>query len=295
MVGEMIAGLRILTRWFTLGLISSLLGGCAMLADKNPVAAGASEPAQLTPMSSTYLDLINLPKPKGKVLVSTYGFRDQTGQYKKAPHSNFSTAVTQGGGSMLVKALLDSDWFIPVEREGLQDLLTERKIIRAALKKQGSDQGLTPLMSASVLFEGGIIAYESNVQTGGIGARYFGIGASDLYQKDQVTVSLRAVDIRTGRVLKSILTTKTIYSYEVDTSVYRFVSFNRLLEAEAGYTRNEPAQLCVLNAIESAVIQMIVQGVKDNIWQLAKRTDIDSPIFQTYLDEYQEQVSQLPK
>jgi curli production assembly/transport component CsgG len=295
MVGEMVAGIRILTRWFALGLISSLLGGCAMLADKNPVAVGSSEPAQLTPMSSTYLDLINLPKPKGKVLVSAYGFRDQTGQYKKAPHSNFSTAVTQGGGSMLVKALLDSDWFIPVEREGLQDLLTERKIIRAALKKQNSDRELPPLMSANVLFEGGIVAYESNVQTGGIGARYFGIGASDLYQKDQVTVSLRAVDIRTGRVLKSILTTKTIYSYEVDTSIYRFVSFKRLLEAEAGYTRNEPAQLCVLNAIESAVIQMIVQGVKDNIWQLANRADIDSPIFQGYLDEYQEQVSQLPK
>ncbi|MEN8132185.1 MAG: CsgG/HfaB family protein [Pseudomonadota bacterium] len=294
-MGEMIADLRVLTRWFALGLISSLLGGCAMLADRDPVAVGSSEPAQLTPMSSTYLDLINLPKPKGKVLVSAYGFRDQTGQYKKSPHSNFSTAVTQGGGSMLVKALLDSDWFIPVEREGLQDLLTERKIIRASLKKKNSDQELAPLMSASVLFEGGIVAYESNVQTGGIGARYFGIGASDLYQKDQVTVSLRAVDIRTGRVLKSILTTKTIYSYEVDTSVYRFVSFKRLLEAEAGYTRNEPAQLCVLNAIESAVIQMIVQGVKDNIWQLADRADIDSPIFQTYLDEYQEQVSQLPK
>jgi curli production assembly/transport component CsgG len=266
-----------------------------MTNDRGPTAATVSKPAGLTPMSSTYLDLINLPQPKGKVLVSSYGFRDQTGQYKKSPDSNFSTAVTQGGGAMLVKALLDSGWFIPVEREGLQDLLTERKIIRAAMKKQNNGQDLTPLMSASVLFEGGIVAYESNVQTGGVGARYFGIGASDLYQKDQVTVSLRAVDIRTGRVLKSILTTKTIYSYEIDASFYRFVTFKRLLEAEAGYTRNEPAQLCVLNAIEAAVIQMIVQGVKDNIWQLANRSDIDSPIFQNYLVEHQEQITQLPK
>jgi curli production assembly/transport component CsgG len=33
---------------------------------------------------------------------------------------------------MLVTALKDSHWFIPLERQGLQNLLNERKIIRAA-------------------------------------------------------------------------------------------------------------------------------------------------------------------
>ncbi len=33
---------------------------------------------------------------------------------------------------MLVTALKDSRWFIPLERQGLQNLLNERKIIRAA-------------------------------------------------------------------------------------------------------------------------------------------------------------------
>ncbi|MEN8177688.1 MAG: CsgG/HfaB family protein [Pseudomonadota bacterium] len=277
--------------WGVLGLLATLLGGCAITADRDPVAAAPDHAATLTPMSSTYQDLINLPSPKGKVLASVFGFRDQTGQYKKSPHSNFSTAVTQGAASMLVNALLDSGWFIPVEREGLQNLLTERKIIRAALKKQGNNEKLSPLSSSNVLFEGGIVAYESNVLTGGIGVRYFGIGASDLYRKDQVTVSLRAVDVRTGRILKNVLTTKTIYSYEMDASLYRFVSFKKLLEAEAGYTRNEPAQLCVLNAIETAVVQMIVQGVQNNIWQLSDPGDISSPVFKRYLEEYQVQVS----
>ena len=57
-------------------------------------------------------------------------------------------------------------------------------------------------------------------------------------------------------VLGSVFTTKTIYSYEIDASVHRFVSFSRLLEAEAGFTRNEPAQLCVLDAIEAAVVHL---------------------------------------
>ena len=272
---------------------ATLLGGCSTLADRQPASPSPAPPARLTPTSATYRDLIRLPPPKGKILASVYGFRDQTGQFKKAPASNFSTAVTQGAASMLVKALLDSGWFLPVEREGLQDLLTERKIIRAALKRNGGNVNLPPLLASNVLLEGGIVAYETNVKTGGAGARYFGIGASDLYRMDQVTVSLRAVDIRTGRVLKSVFTTKTIFSFQVDASVYRFVSFSRLLELEAGITQNEPAQLCVLNAIEAAVAQLIVQGVKDNVWQLADPNQVKSPVFRAYLDDYEQQVTDL--
>jgi curli production assembly/transport component CsgG len=275
-------------------VLAAMFGGCAGIADRSPVPASPTVPAQLTPTSASYSDLVNLPRPKGAVLASVYGFRDQTGQYKRQPNSNFSTAVTQGAASMLVKALQDSGWFIPVEREGLQDLLTERKIIRAALKQQNSDAQLPPLLSSSVLLEGGIVAYDTNVLTGGAGVRYFGIGANDLYRMDQATVSLRAVDIRTGRVLASVFTTKTIFSYEIDASVHRFVSFSRLLEAEAGFTRNEPAQLCVLDAIEAAVVHLIVRGIRDNSWQLANFKDIESPVIQAYLDEQREQREQPP-
>lgn len=265
--------------------IALILGGCSAVADRRPVPSDPQIPAALTPVSGTYHDLVNLPAPRGKVLAAVYGFRDQTGQFKKQPNSNFSTAVTQGAGSMLVRAMLESGWFVPVEREGLQDLLTERKIIRAALKKQNTGASLPSLTSANVLLEGGIVAYDTNVLTGGLGVRYFGIGASDLYRMDQVTISLRAVDIRTGRVLKNVFTTKTIYSYEVDVGVFRFVSFKRLLEAEAGFTRNEPAQLCVMEAIEAAMVHLIVGGIKDNLWQLANADDIKSPVVQAYLSD----------
>jgi curli production assembly/transport component CsgG len=274
--------------WLLVAVITAFLNGCAAIADRRPVPSDPLLPAALTPVSGTYHDLVNLPPPRGKVLAAVYGFRDQTGQFKKQPNSNFSTAVTQGAGAMLVRAMLDSGWFVPVEREGLQDLLTERKIIRAALKNKNAEASLPSLMSANVLLEGGIVAYDTNVLTGGLGVRYFGIGASDLYRMDQVTISLRAVDIRTGRVLKNVFTTKTIYSYEVDAGVYRFVSFRRLLEADAGFTRNEPAQLCVLDAIEAAVVHLIVGGIKENLWQLADPKDLDSPIVQAYLREQQD-------
>ena len=259
------------------------LSGCIGMPVNGPAATW--KPAQLTPASGSFRDLVRLPPPKGKIVASVYGFRDQTGQYKPAPDSSFSTAVTQGAGSILVKALKDSQWFIPVEREGLQNILTERRIIRAEGQQEGQAQQLSPLLSASVILEGGIVGYETDVKTGGAGARYLGVGASALYRTDQVTVNLRAVDIRSGRVLNTVSTTKAIYSYQVDINVFKFVKYKSLLEVETGFTRNEPAQLCVTDAIEAAVIHLIVQGVMDNNWALKDLEDVNSPIFRNYLAE----------
>ena len=261
------------------------LGACSVVRDPKPT--GSYGPT-LTPVSDTGRDLAQLPAPRGKIVASVYGFRDQTGQYKAAPDSSFSTAVTQGAGSLLVKAIADSGWFIPVEREGLQNLLTERRIVRALESRPGQSKPpadtLSGLLPASVLLEGGVIAYEQDVRTGGIGVRYFGIGASDQYRTDQVTVNLRAVDIRTGRILVAVSTTKTIYSFKLAGDVFRFVSFKRLLEAEAGFTTNEPAQLCLRDAIEAAVIHLIVQGVRESHWSLNNPADVDSPIMRAYID-----------
>lgn len=269
---------RSATLWIA-GVLAA--AGCAV---QEPI--GPTSPATLTPVAKGYRDLVQLPPPKGRIAVAVYGFRDQTGQYKRAPDSSFSTAVTQGAAAMLVKALNDSGWFTPVEREGLQNVLTERRIIRAIERPQDKgDPGikLPSLMPAQVLIEGGIVAYETNVQTGGAGVRYLGVGVSEEYRVDQVTINLRVIDIRTGRIMNSVSTTKTVYSQQLQSGVFKFVSFKELLEAEAGFTRNEPSQLCVKEAIETGVIHLIVQGVRDNLWQLREATDIDLPLVQYYL------------
>lgn len=269
----------LLTRRFLLPLLLVLLGGCTG-ALRSP-ALIEDAPARLTPATLSHNDLVGLPRPKGKIVAAVYSFRDQSGQYKPAPDSSFSTSVTQGASSLLVKALLDSQWFIPVERENLQNLLTERRIVRAADAKDTNS--LPQLMSASILLEGGVVAYESNVKTGGDGAKYLGIGASSQYRVDQVTVNLRAVDIRTGRIINSVSTTKTIFSYLLDLSVFRYVKADSIFELESGYSRNEPAQLCVMDAIESAVTNLIVQGIQDRYWELNNPDEINLPIFQRYL------------
>jgi curli production assembly/transport component CsgG len=250
---------------------------------RDTAASADSAPARLTPVSAIHADLISLPPPKGKIVAAVYGFRDQTGQYKPSPDSSFSTAVTQGATSILVKAMLDSNWFVPVEREGLQDVLTERRIVRALESQPGGNGNLAGLVPASILLEGGIIAYETNVKTGGAGARFLGVGASEEYRTDQVTINLRAVDIRSGRILVSTSTTKGIYSYKMGADMFRYVSYQHLVEAEVGYTRNEPAQLCVQEAIETALVYLIAEGLNENHWALKNPDDVSSPVIKPYL------------
>jgi len=261
----------------------ALLSACSTVPPSN-----VKSNAQVTPTTRVTSDLTHLPPPKRRLAVAVYGFRDQTGQYKPSPDSSYSTSVTQGAAAMLVKALKDSGWFVPVEREGLQNLLTERKIVRAI--ESPTDKGkplvnLPNLIPASLIVEGGVIAYESNVRTGGKGANYLGVGSSTQYRVDQVTVSLRGVDIRNGQVLDTVSVTKTIYSTQFSASVYKFVSYQHLLQAETGYTSNEPAQLAVREAIEAAVLHFTVLGMRDRFLELNDPQDFYTPLVQRYVKE----------
>jgi curli production assembly/transport component CsgG len=272
-----------MSRLITL-VLTALLSACSSFGT-GPVTTLSR--ARFEPTTNISSDLSQLPLPKGRISVAVYGFRDQTGQYKQSPDSSFSTAVSQGGAAMLVKALNDSRWFTPVEREGLQDLLTERKLLRAL--EQSDDKPaahpattapLPSLTPARLLIEGAVVGYDFNVSTGGFGIKYLGLGASDQFRKDQVTVNLRAVDTSNGRVLHSVSSTKTVYSQQVQPGVYKFVSYKKLLEVEAGYTYNEPVQMAVQEAIEAALLGVIVEGIYNRSWVLADDRELQNPLLQ---------------
>ena len=102
-------------------LILFIVSACSSTSELEQIEASSS----LMPKGETYYDLIGLPAPQGSMVAAVYDFRDQTGQYKPIPSSNFSTAVPQSGTAFSDHTLNDSAWFVPVEREGLQNLLTE--------------------------------------------------------------------------------------------------------------------------------------------------------------------------
>ena len=273
--------------YFLSAVISFILVGCG---------AGFNQPyktqdARFGEVTNQYSYIKDLPDPVQPLIASVYKFRDQTGQYRDIDNgSSFSTAVTQGATSILLKAMEDSGWFLTVERENQNNLLTERQLMRSSQQQYMAEnpdaevQPLRPLLYADILLEGGIISYDQNVITGGAGVRYFGAGVSTQYREDRVTVYLRAVSTKTGEILKTVYTSKTILSQALDGNLFRYVKLRRLLEAETGFTYNEPSQLAVTEAIEKALHGLIVEGIRDNLWASeADEAELDE--FYANLDE----------
>jgi curli production assembly/transport component CsgG len=65
------------------------------------------------------------------------------------------------------------------------------------------------------------------------------------------------------------------------------VNFKRL-EVETGYTTNEPIQMAVTEAIEKAVASLVMEGIKDGIWEsAAPKEEIDSVMLK-YKNENEE-------
>jgi len=115
--------------------------------------------------------------------------------------------------------------------------------------------------------EGAVISYEANLESGGIGARYLGIGNSVQYREDNITVSLRLVSVATGEVLIEVLSQKTIFSYGKSEDVFRFIEANtQLVEIELGNARNESATIALMKAIEGGVLEIIEQGYEKKYW-----------------------------
>lgn len=258
---------------------------CAFCALSGCATNGGMLPSMISPKATLGVDtetrgtLLNLPQPSAKTTIAVYQFADQTGQFKQSGSENqsLSRALTQGADSIVIQALRDAGngtWFNVVERSGLTDLLQERQLIRSMRREYLGEErvdpaNLPPLVFAGAIIRGGIIGYDSNVVTGGMGARFLGIGGSTQYRENVITVALRLVSVKNGEVVASVTARKTVLSVSIQGGLTRFVSFKRLLEAESGVTANEPALVALQQAIEHGVMALIVQASRRGVWKFA--------------------------
>ena len=226
-----------------------------------------------TPAAKTFIEV---PELEGDpIIIAVYDFLDMTGQ--KKPGGNFasmSTAVTQGSYQLLIKALQDAGegkWFRVVERASLPSLLQERKLIRSTRQMADGDQAepLPALLFAGAYITGGIVGYDSDTKSGGIGARILGIQANTQYRQDVVTIILRLVNVQTGEVVISTTIEKTIFSTGKGADIFKYFDADTmLLETEAGVARNEPVTFAVRKAIEAGVAEIINVGAKKELWKI---------------------------
>ncbi len=250
------------------------LGGCSS-TKKDSVFYGETP---YTLETDTIKRLQNIPElGQPKITIAVYNFPDKTGQRKPNDRfSQLSTAVTQGPEAWVINALKsvggNDPWFRVLERQGLDALIKERQLIRSTRELYDGESDvknqLKPLLFAGLIVEGGIVGYDANITSGGVGARYFGIGMSEQYRTDQVTVSLRLVSVQTGEILLTVSATKTIASYSSGGNVFRFLDMStKALEIETGVATNEPVNYAIRSTIEHAVFNMIHQGILEDLWK----------------------------
>ncbi len=230
------------------------------------------------------LELKNVPIPAVSPVVAVYpmAFTDQTGQRKSnSDFALFSTAITQQPNALLIRALKhagDGKFFRVVERVGLDNLTKERQLIRSAREQSSNEEekkkALRPLLFAGILIEGAVISYEANLESGGSGARYLGVGKSVMYREDNITISMRMVSVATGEVLLEVLSQKTIFSYGKSEDIFRFVEADsELVEIELGNARNESSTIALMKAIEGAVLEIVNTGFDKGFWVLQNNNE----------------------
>jgi curli production assembly/transport component CsgG len=254
-------------------LLAILVSSCAVLNKNTDLSLTRNiQPANILDLQSA--QLAELPAAKRKPVIAVYrdSFQDLTGQRKSnSSFALFSTAVTQAPEALLIRALkhaANGKFFRVVERVGLDNLTKERQLIRSTRENFDEDKQLQPLLFAGLLIQGGVINYDTNVQSGGIGARYLGIGSSKQYREDVVTISLRLVSVSTGEVLMETLVSKSIVSTSVSQDVFRFIEAGtELVEIEGGVAENEVGSIALQKAIETGVFNLIEIGIERGYWE----------------------------
>ena len=263
-------------------LLAILLSSCAVIAKNEDLFITQDrKPAQVLDLQSE--ELASLPPAENRPVVAVYrdSFQDLTGQRKSnSSFAMFSTAVTQAPEALLIRALKhasNGQFFRVVERVGLDNLTKERQLIRSTRENFEEDRKLQPLLFAGLIIQGGVLSYDTNIETGGLGARYLGIGNSTQYREDVVTISLRIVSVSTGEVLMETTVSKNILSTSVSQDFFRFIEMGtELVEIEGGVAENEAGSIALQKAIEAGVLNLIKIGINRGYWKY-ENFEIDKP------------------
>ena len=247
-------------------MLSIFVSGCSSTMAKK---------GYLKTQSVAFKELETITQPEGDpIIIAVYDFNDMSGQKKPGGnYASMSSAVTQGSYQILIKALQDAGqgkWFRVVERHSLASLLQERKLIRTTRQISDGEQAesLPALLFAGAYVTGGIVGYDSDVMSGGAGARVLGLQAHKEYRQDILSIMLRLINVQTGEVIISTTIEKTIYSTSTGADVFKYFDADTMLvEIEVGYSKNEPVTFAVRKAIEAGVVSLIKQGAELELWK----------------------------
>jgi curli production assembly/transport component CsgG/holdfast attachment protein HfaB len=222
---------------------------------------------------------------KGHVALTVGNIRDYTG--KTSDIEGF--VVTQGGSLMAYTAL---GHLVPgislYERFDTQigdaelAYMSSRQLGDGTMHEsvdlktgEASQVPWKPYFGGSVLqsdyyIVGGITELNYNIQTGGGELRVNNFGGKGRVYTMNVSVDLRIVGSQTLKVYDTVSIQKQISGYEIGLDIFRFFDSD-LWDVNAGAKSQEPLQLAIRMAIESALLEIVptVTGVDPSTCQPA--------------------------
>ena len=242
-------------------LCLAALGGCSQLQAPVSASIAASElvfvEPKLTERTEIDQSLLSLPPPAKTIPVALYDFQDLSPHIKENDRpAGYAANVSSNGQTMLTNALKDA----------------------------GNEAWFSVDEHAHISLEGGIIANDYSVVNGGVGAQLLELGGAP-YQQNVVTVYLHAFDSYTHRMLVSVTSSETMYYSYLNTSLFKYASPDRPLHPEVGFSKSDPTQLALHQAMQNAVYSLIINGTTAKLWAF-KDPSAGSRILAQYSQEH---------
>jgi hypothetical protein len=215
--------------------------------------------------------LKRLEKFKGKInkdlRITVGSFSDRTGQFRDLDRQRYSKVLTQAGDLVLYHILYEAlGPRILVEREvpNWKQITSE---YRSSYTKNGGRTGLITkdgpeggLVGAQYMVTGAIVFYHADRYTGGGGLNIDGIGGSFKVSTATVGIELRLVNISTSEIYWSTLLESWVTGMRVGADLFKFIDAfggQYLVQAEAGFAYQLPADLAFKTCLATAVTEMI--------------------------------------
>jgi len=219
--------------FFVLALVSCATGPTAKVTSAGgPTIAGA----QLEPYSG----------PKARIAVAR--FVDKT--------AKGLSEIGQGMADMLSTALFNTNRFIVLEREILQDVLAEQDLAAAGRVRKETAAPTGLMEGAELLITGAVTEFEPGAA--GVGGGGGGTGAAllGLLKKSHIAIDIRVIDTKTSRILAAASVEGSAKDFSLGGLLLSTVSVGGV--ALGGYSKT-PVEKAIRIALGEAVKFIVSQ------------------------------------
>jgi curli biogenesis system outer membrane secretion channel CsgG len=262
----MFSGKRVIVSSIVMWLTVAI-SGCALIQKvevKPPEKAYRIKLNALTKLEK-FQDKINTD-----LRITVGSFSDRTGQFRDLDRQRYSKVLTQAGDLVLYHILYKAlGPRILVEREApnwkqiteeYRSSYTKNGIRTGLITKDGPEGGL---VGAQYMVTGAIVFYHADRYSGGGGLNIDGIGGSVKVSAATVGIELRLVNISTSEVYWSTLLESWVTGMRVGADLFRFIDAfggDYLVQAEAGFAYQLPADIAFQTCLATAVTEMIEEN-----------------------------------